>query len=97
MNDGLAYEKLVPAGRAKAIGVPWSSEENEALCLIAQATHKPFCDVAPFVRNGVLTLEDYEKAVKKGLTPPTEEKAREIAKDKFQDEIKTTGGKKKKK
>jgi|ERR1041385_2039576 hypothetical protein len=47
------WGNLVSKGRVKAIGIQWSSEESEALKLGIPAD---------FVRDGVLTLEDYEKA-----------------------------------
>ena len=47
------WGNLVQQGRAKAPGVPWSDEEAAARALGIPAE---------FVRSGVLTLEDYEKA-----------------------------------
>lgn len=50
---GVNWNNLVDQGRAKAYGVPWTEEEHEA-----RAAGIP----ADYVRNGVLTLEAYEKA-----------------------------------
>lgn len=50
LNWGL----LVEGGRAKAIGVPWSEEEAKAVYELGIP--------ADFVRQGVLTKEQYEKA-----------------------------------
>lgn len=47
------WANLVAKGRAKAIGVPWSEEEAAA-----RAVGVP----AEYVRDGILTLEEYEKA-----------------------------------
>ncbi len=47
------WPNLVMNGRAKAIGVPWTEEEAGA-----RAKGIP----AEFVRDGILTLEEYEKA-----------------------------------
>ncbi len=47
------WGNLVQQGRAKAPGVPWSDEESQARALGIPAE---------FVRSGVLSLEDYEKA-----------------------------------
>lgn len=47
------WTKLVEQGRAKAYGVSWTSEELVALHELKIP--------ADYVRNGVLTKEDYEK------------------------------------
>ena len=52
------WAKLVAQGRVKSIGIPWTPEE-------ASAIYKLKIPV-DYVRNGVLTLEDYEKAQKEG-------------------------------
>lgn len=88
MSDGLNYEKLVRDGRAKSFGTPWSPEENEALVAISQATGKHFRDIAPFVRNGVLSVEDYQKAIDSHLKPPSEKEAQEMAKEQFKKDLK---------
>ena len=55
----LNWNLLYAQGRCKAIGVPWTEEEaNAALGLKIPAD---------FVRQGCLTLEDYEKALKKNI------------------------------
>ena len=56
MTD-INYANLVAQGRAKAIGVPWSDEENHAIYTLKIP--------ADFVREGVVTLEAYEKAQSK--------------------------------
>lgn len=54
---GCNWGKLLTQNRCKAIGVPWTDEELNAI-------HKLKIP-AEFVRNGCLTLEDYQKASSK--------------------------------
>ena len=57
----LNWAKLVGSGRAKDIGVPWSPEEQKAI-------HEE--GVPPqYVRMGILTKQDLEKAQKAGVNP----------------------------
>lgn len=51
---GVNWSVLVPQGRAKAFGVPWSEAELAAI-------HELKIPV-DYVRGGCLTLADYEKA-----------------------------------
>ncbi len=53
MNDSINWANLVANGRAKAHGIPWTEEEAAARSLGIPAE---------FVREGVLTMEDYGKA-----------------------------------
>lgn len=63
------WDRLVAGGRAKAIGVSWSDAD-----LVAIYTHK----IPPeYVREGILTIEDYaevlkevEKAIEKDKKKP---------------------------
>ena len=48
------WANLVTKGRAKAIGIPWSDEEAHAIYELKIP--------AEYVRDGILTLEAYEKA-----------------------------------
>jgi hypothetical protein len=50
------WSKLVAQGRAKAYGISWNEEESKALYV--------YKIPADYVRQGVLTLEEYEKALK---------------------------------
>lgn len=59
------WGRLVTQGRAKAVGVSWTEEEAVAVAALAKATNQPFSSVAPYVRDGILTVEEYEKAAKK--------------------------------
>ena len=50
------WENLYVQGRCKAIGVPWSDEERAALRELGIPVE--------YVREGVLTKEDYNKVLK---------------------------------
>jgi tRNA(Ile)-lysidine synthase TilS/MesJ len=63
--SAIDWAKLVAQNRAKAYGIPWSEAEANAVYQLKIP--------ADYVRKGILTLEDYEKA--KGVLPP--EKTRE--------------------
>lgn len=59
--NGPNWAALYAQGRVKDIGVPWNEEEQAA-----RAAGVP----APYVRAGILTMKDYDKAVKDGLVSP---------------------------
>jgi UDP-N-acetylglucosamine:LPS N-acetylglucosamine transferase len=65
------YTKLFNQGRAKTPGELWTPEENEAVHKIANERHVSRESAADYVRNGILTLEDFDAAVKKAFTPLT--------------------------
>jgi hypothetical protein len=60
------WSKLVSQGRAKAIGVSWSDAELKARYELGIP--------AEYVRQGILTTEDYQKAIKQN---PVENKTKE--------------------
>jgi hypothetical protein len=68
---------LVAKDRAKAVGIPWNKEEIKAI--------HTFKIPASYVREGILTLEDYEKAIgsetEKPLFTKTVEEIKEEAKE----------------
>ena len=69
------WGNLVAKGRVKAHGIPWSDEE-----IAARQLGIP----ADYVRDGVLTLEDYEKAKAKDAKegkPLTRKSKDELVKD----------------
>ena len=77
----LNYANLVSQGRAKAYGQPWSPEELEALMALEKARNLTRLEAAYYIRNGIKTAEDYDKAVKKNFKPlGVEEAAKESAK-----------------
>lgn len=51
------WARLVAAGRAKAHGIPWTEEEAHARYVLGIP--------ASFVRDGILTQKDYDKAISK--------------------------------
>lgn len=67
MNQTVDWAKLVIQGRAKAYGIPWSEGEAKA-----RAAGIP----AEYVRNGILTKEDYQKALEEATetAKPKEDK-----------------------
>lgn len=58
----LNWPQLVAQGRAKDIGMAWSDEEQEALSALIAHTGLDRRTLAGYVRKGVLTVADYEKA-----------------------------------
>lgn len=64
-NWGLLYEQ----GRCKAYGIPWTEEEAFAVSQLKIP--------AEYVRQGCLTIEDYEKAA--GLRKKEEETTGKVA------------------
>lgn len=53
------YAILVPQGRAKAHGVPWSDAEFASVIAITKAFNYPtFREAAEYVRRGARTVED---------------------------------------
>lgn len=58
----LNWPNLVAKGRAKDIGIAWSEDEQEALRTLRDHTGKDFSELAPFVREGILTVEDFDGA-----------------------------------
>ena len=84
----LNYAKLVSSGRAKAHGVCWTAEELELVYSITHDRHTALTVAADFVRNGVESLEDYDKAVKKDFKPLTVDEAKEKAEKDLKNESK---------
>ena len=75
------FTKLVASGRAKAPGQLWSAEEWEAVIKLEKEFKLQRTVAADFVRNGIMTAEDYKKATKKKFVPQTiEEATEEVAK-----------------
>lgn len=56
----LDYVKLVTGGRAHSPGKPWNDEELDALIKISQALNLSFPEVAPAIRDGVRTVEEFK-------------------------------------
>lgn len=92
---GLDIPKLYSAGRAKSPTELWSNEEHEALVALSQQRNLERTIAADFVRNGVLTVEDYDKAVKANFKPEKLDDAVKKATDGLKDNAKGLKGKKK--
>ncbi|HUV72297.1 MAG TPA: hypothetical protein VMW25_04755 [Clostridia bacterium] len=71
MAQMIDWGKLVSQGRAKAAGISWSDEEMQAVVLLCKTFNKTMSEVAPYVRQGIFTAEDYKKAQDKpGVVNP---------------------------
>ena len=57
----------------------WTAEENEAVYLFIRERNLSREKSANYVRNGVLTLKDLDKALEIGLEPKKLEDVRDIA------------------
>ena len=71
----LNLAKLAAEGRAYSPGRCWTSEELEAVLLIERERGLSRKKAADFVRNGVDSLEAFDKATKKEFVPKTLEEA----------------------
>lgn len=93
------FVNLVSQGRAKAIGVCWTPEELEALLTLEKECGIARTVAADYIRNGITTVEDYNKSKEVDFKPKTIEEAavvaEEVIKEKAQEAIKTSTGKKK--
>ena len=67
--------KLAGQGRAYSAARPWTPEELEALLTLEQTRGIGRLLAADYVRNGIVTVEAYDKAVKAEFTPKTLEAA----------------------
>jgi len=67
----LNFTNLVAQGRAKAPGTLWTPEELEALLLLEKTCSLSRVVAADYIRNGIMTPEDYEKAQSVKFAPKT--------------------------
>lgn len=67
--------KLVSQGRAYSVARPWTPEELDALLLLERERGIGRLLAADFIRNGVTTLEAYDKAIAAEFKPKTLEQA----------------------
>lgn len=75
----LNYENLVSKGRAKAYGQPWTPEELEFLIILEKERGLARVSAADYIRNGIKSLEDYDKAKENDFKPLGLEEAKEEA------------------
>lgn len=71
----LNWTNLVSQGRAKSVGIAWTPEELEALITLGNERTISRVDAADFLRNGIMTPEDYDKAQAVKFVPKTIEQA----------------------
>jgi hypothetical protein len=71
----LDYTKLVSQGRAKNPGKCWETHELDALITLERERGLSRITAADFIRNGILTLEQYDEAVAVKFEPKTQEEA----------------------
>lgn len=67
----LNWPQLVAQGRAKDIGIAWNDEEHKALAILTAHTGLERNVVARFIREGILTAEEYDAAKATGNEPAT--------------------------
>ena len=70
---------LAQQGRAFSSARCWTAEELDALIVLEDERHLNRQKAADFIRNGILTVEDFDKATKKEFVPVTIEEAHEQA------------------
>ena len=61
--------KLSSQGRAFSSGRAWSAEELTALLTLEKGAKLARKDAAEYIRNGIMTVDDYEKAKEAGVKP----------------------------
>lgn len=76
----LNWTRLVTQGRAKDIGIAWNEEEQEAIATLIAHTGAERVEVAQYVRDGILTVEEYDEAQKAGEKPTGREELEAEAK-----------------
>lgn len=69
------WGKLVSQGRAKAHGMAWSEEESAAIQSLIDGRGITREQAADFIRNGIMTVEDFDKAKAVSFTPKTRAEA----------------------
>ena len=77
--------KLAGQGRAFSSARPWTPEELDALLLIETSRGVARTKAADYVRNGILTLEAFDKATKSEFVPKTLDEAAKEAEENLKD------------
>ena len=77
--------KLASQGRAFSGSRAWEPEELEALVTFERERKVERSLAADFVRNGILTLEAFDKATKAEFKPKTLEEASEVVESTLKD------------
>ena len=73
--------KLAGQGRAYSAARPWTPEELEALLVLEKERGIGRLAAADYIRNGIVTLEAYDKAAKVDFKPKTLEDAAKAAEE----------------
>lgn len=71
----LDLARLAAQGRAFSTSRPWTPEELEAVLLLERERGLARTTAADHVRNGILTLEDFDQAKAAGFEPKKLEEA----------------------
>ena len=71
--------RLYSQGRAKSPSELWSTEENDFLYVLVNERGLSRVAAADYIRNGVMSLEDHDKAVKAKFVPTKLEDAHKEA------------------
>lgn len=79
--------KLAAQGRAYSPSRPWTPEELDALLMLERDRAITRTLAADHVRNGILTLEAFDKATKAEFVPKTLEQAAEVAEASLKDNV----------
>ena len=95
----LNYDNLISKGRAKAYGQPWSPEELDFLISLEKERGISREHAADYIRNGIKSLEDYDKAKENDFKPlnvaEAQKEATKIIEAKGQEAVKSKGKTKK--
>lgn len=67
--------KLAGQGRAFSASRAWEPEEFDVVLSLEKERNLSRTQAADFVRNGIKTLEDYDKATKAKFVPLTQEES----------------------
>lgn len=84
MGHNLAH--LASQGRAYSAGRPWEAEELKAVILFVKERGLGRDKAADYVRSGILTLADLDKATKNQYVPKTLDQAHEEAEARLKEE-----------
>jgi hypothetical protein len=72
---GIDLVRLAAQGRAYSASRPFTPEELDAVIAFQKERGLGRLAAADFVRNGILSLEDLDKALKKDFKPKTQDDA----------------------
>lgn len=85
--------RLAAQGRAYSASRPWTPEEFDAVLLLEKERSLARVSAADYVRNGIMTLEDFDKAAKADFKPKTLEAAHREAEANLKENGKPKKGK----